>query len=83
MVEFAALMMNTIQSHQIVDETGLKGQYDFALKMPMTALRAQGPDDVPDPAYEHAIQPLGLKFVLKKEPLKVIVVDHLDKPSAN
>jgi uncharacterized protein (TIGR03435 family) len=83
MVEFAGLMMNFIQSHQIVDETGLTGRYDFAVIVPANALRAAGPEDDPDSAYTHAIQPLGLKFVLKKEPLKVIMVDHLDSPSPN
>ena len=83
MEDFAGLMMNFIQSHQIVDETGLKGQYDFMMTLPTSALGKQGPEDDPDPAFVRAIQPLGLKFVVKKEPLKVVVVDHLDGPSAN
>ena len=84
MVDFAGLMMNFIQTHQIVDETGLTGMYDFTISFPASALRPpQGPEDVPDPAFVQAIQPLGLKFVLKKQPLKVVLVDHLDSPSAN
>ena len=83
MMDFAALMMNYIQSHHIVDETGLQGQYDFKMTLPMTALNKQGPEYDPNPAFVHAIQPLGLKFVLKKESLKMIVVDHLDAPSPN
>lgn len=83
MTDFAGLMMNFIQSHQIVDETGLQGKYDFSIELPRSALQTQGPDEMPDPAFVHAIQPLGLKFVLKKESLEMVVVDHLDKPSAN
>jgi uncharacterized protein (TIGR03435 family) len=67
----------------IVDETGLQGQYDFKMTLPMSALNKQGPDYDPDPAFVQAIQPPGLKFVLKKQPLKRIVVDHMDGPSPN
>lgn len=84
MADLASLMMNFIQSHQIVDETGLMGQFDFAINIPTTALQSSpSAVDDPDPAFEHAVQPLGLKFVLKKEPLQVVVIDHLDPPSPN
>jgi len=84
MNEFAMLMMNFIQTHQIVDETRLEGKYDFTLIIPRTVFQpSPGVDDLPDPAFVQTIQPLGLKFVMKKEPLDVVVVDHLDQPSAN
>jgi uncharacterized protein (TIGR03435 family) len=84
MKEFAALMMNLIQTHQIVDETGLDGKYDFTITVNQSAFQpSPGVEDLPDPAFVQAIQPLGLKFVLKKEPLEMVVVDHLDLPSAN
>jgi uncharacterized protein (TIGR03435 family) len=84
MKEFAALMMNLIQTHQIVDETGLEGKYDFTLTVQRSAFQpSPGVEDLPDPAFVQAIQPLGLKFVLKKEPLDVVAVDHLVQPSAN
>jgi uncharacterized protein (TIGR03435 family) len=34
-------------------------------------------------AYFGAVQPLGFKLVRKRSPLEVIVINHLDKPSAN
>lgn len=84
MKEFAALMMNFIQTHLIVDETGLEGKYDFGITIQRTAFTpSPGVDDLPDPAFVQAIQPLGLKFVLKKEPLEMVVVDQLTMPSAN
>jgi len=84
MMEFAALMMNLIQSHQIVDETGLQGKYDFKIQIQRSAFQpSPGVEDLPDPAFVQAIQPLGLKFVVKKEPLDVVIVDHLEQPSAN
>lgn len=84
MKEFAALMMNFIQTHLIVDETGLAGKYDFKITIQRSAFQSSpGTEDLPDPSFVQAIQPLGLKFVLRKEPLDVVVVDHLDLPSAN
>ena len=34
-------------------------------------------------AYFGAVQPLGFKLVRKRSPLEVIVVNRLDRPSAN
>jgi hypothetical protein len=34
-------------------------------------------------AYFGAMRLLGSKFAGKRSPLEVIVIDHLDKPSAN
>jgi uncharacterized protein (TIGR03435 family) len=84
MKEFAALMMNFIQTHQIVDETGLEGKYDFTIVTPRSAFAASpGTEDLPDPAFVQAIKPLGLKFALKKEPLDVVIVEQLTQPTEN
>ncbi len=85
MPEFADALMNFIQDRQIVDETGLTGRFNFALLIPTnTAYGRQGPDDMDKAtAYFGAVQPLGFKLVRKRSPLEVIVIDHLDKPSAN
>jgi len=84
MKEFAALMMNFIQTHLIVNETGLEGKYDFNIVIQRGAFQpSPGVEDLPDPAFVQAIQPLGLKFVMKKELLDVVVVDQLTLPSAN
>jgi uncharacterized protein (TIGR03435 family) len=84
MVDFVGLMMNFVQSHMIVDETGLKGRYDFAMTMPTSALHeGTGLEDDPDTVYAKAVQQLGMKFVPKKLPMPIIVIDHLDRPTAN
>jgi len=85
MPEFADALMNFIQDRQIVDETGLTGRFNFALMIPTnTAYGRQGPDDMDKAtAYFGAVQPLGFKLVRKRSLLEVIVIDHLDKPSAN
>jgi uncharacterized protein (TIGR03435 family) len=85
MPEFADALMNFIQDRQIVDETGLKGRFNFALMIPTdTAYGRQGPDGMDRAtAYFGAVQPLGFKLVRKRSRLEVIVVDHLERPSAN
>jgi uncharacterized protein (TIGR03435 family) len=85
MLEFSNILMNFIRDRQIVDETGLTGQFDFTVMIPTSILYGgQSPDDVEkNTALFEAIQPLGFKLMPKREPLEVIVIDHLEKPSAN
>jgi uncharacterized protein (TIGR03435 family) len=77
----------------IVDKTGLTGRYDFALEWaPEDAAPAAGGGStsgavVPEqsgPDIFTAIQEqLGLKLKPAKGPVDVIVIDHIEKPSAN
>jgi uncharacterized protein (TIGR03435 family) len=85
MPEFADALMNFVQDRQVVDETGLTGRFNFALMIPTdTAYGRQGPDGIERAAaYFGAVQPLGFKLVRKRAPLEVIVISHVDKPSAN
>jgi uncharacterized protein (TIGR03435 family) len=85
MPEFADALMNFIQDRQVVDETGLTGRFNFALTIPTdTAYGRQGPDGMDRAtAYFGAVQPLGFRLVRKRSPLEVIVINHLEKPSAN
>ena len=82
MPEFADILMNFIPERQIVDETGLKGRYDFSINMPTSVL--QSTDDNEQAAgFFGALQTLGLKLTPKKEPIEVLVIDHLETPSPN
>jgi bla regulator protein BlaR1 len=66
----------------VVDQTGLKGKYDFTLKWAAEAAAGQEPSD--EPALFTAIQEqLGLKLVPTKGPVEVIVIDHIEKPTAD
>jgi len=70
----------------VVDETGLRGKYDFVLNGV-----ADGPGPLPDtgepdaPLSLFTVLPeqLGLRLKLKKVPVQVLVVDHAELPSAN
>jgi uncharacterized protein (TIGR03435 family) len=62
----------------VKDETGLKGQYDFALYwLSEYLLAAAGPDSGPD--LIAAVQELGLEMKEKKGPVELIVIDHAEK----
>jgi bla regulator protein BlaR1 len=66
---------------QVIDQTGLKGAYDFNL----TSSPEQSATTIEtDPPMFTAIQQqLGLKLVPSKGPVDVIVIDHIEQPSAN
>jgi uncharacterized protein (TIGR03435 family) len=85
MPTFANLLMNFIEDRQIVDETGLAGSFEFTLTMPTSAMHGgpTGPEDDRADAFRHAIQPLGFHLVPKKEPVPVLIIDRIEKPTPN
>lgn len=85
MFTFADLLMRFIPDRQIVDDTGLAGSFDFTLSMPTSAMQGSngGPEDDRADAFRRAIQPLGFHLVPRKEPINIIVIDHIDPPTPN
>jgi uncharacterized protein (TIGR03435 family) len=81
----------------VIDATGLKGSYDFALKWsPVENGGASGgsntnqqPVSAPStdgdaPSLFTAVQEqLGLKLTPQKGPVEVLVIDHVEQPSPN
>lgn len=83
----------------VLDQTGLTGKYDIALKWvpdQSPAGMVQGPDggkpaadnspppESSGPSFFTAIQEqLGLKLEATKGPVEIIVIDHLQRPSEN
>jgi uncharacterized protein (TIGR03435 family) len=81
MPEFTEFLMGWIQDRQIVDETRLNGRFDFTVMIPTSSLG--GNDNDKATAFLLGAKPLGFKLEPKKEPLQVIVIDNIDKPTAN
>ncbi len=88
LVHFPILMSGReINGRPIVDQTGLKGKYDFTLKWSSQ----QSPDPssgqasrADTPTFFTAVQEqLGLKLVPSKGPVEVIVIDHIERPTEN
>lgn len=87
--------------NKVIDETALKGSYDFTLSFtPRSQLRSSAGDEAarqttdsepgaPDPngaiSFMDAIrQQLGLKLEMRKRPMPVLVIDHIEeKPTGN
>jgi uncharacterized protein (TIGR03435 family) len=77
----------------VVDQTGLAGRWDFVLKWTpddsqFAAMGAKVPPpsdaaDAPPPLFTAIREQLGLKLSSEKTPVDVIVIDHVDHPSAN
>jgi uncharacterized protein (TIGR03435 family) len=76
----------------VLDQTGLKGKYDFTLywssepilPMPSGDGLATSPADSGLPSIFTAVEEqLGLKLVPMKGPTEVLVIDHIEQPSEN
>jgi bla regulator protein blaR1 len=77
----ANLLSSQGLSHTVVDQTGLTDLYDITLRWSPEDV---GSSDAFLPSLFTALQEqLGLKLEYNKNPIDVIVIDHIDKPSAN
>ncbi len=96
MKEFATWMQSSVMDKPVVDQTGLTAKYDFTLKWTpddsqfaqfrgaVTPPPAAGDNPNAPPSLYTAMQEqLGLKFSATKAMDDVIVIDHVEKPSAN
>jgi uncharacterized protein (TIGR03435 family) len=62
----------------VIDKTGIAGDYDFNLKWSSDQTL-----DTVNPSIFAALQQIGLRLVSRKGPVEVILVDRVEKPSAN
>jgi uncharacterized protein (TIGR03435 family) len=93
MADFAGVMQTAVLDRPVVDQTGLSGRFDFELKwtpdefqfgglgikVPPPSDTANAPPDLATAMQEQ----LGLKLVSTKAPVEVLVIDSVEKPSAN
>jgi len=77
----ANLLSSQGLSHPVVDKTGLTDLYDITLRWSPADV---GSSDASLPSLFTALQEqLGLKLEYNKNLIDVIVIDHIEKPSAN
>jgi uncharacterized protein (TIGR03435 family) len=76
----------------VVDKTGLTGVYDVVFDwQPVQSSQGAGadavmpasPDAIGPPLFEALEEQLGLKLVPAKDPVEIIVIDSIEKPSEN
>jgi uncharacterized protein (TIGR03435 family) len=80
MDDLAALLSDSMD-RMVLDQTKLPGSYKFTLKWTPD----ESPNPNPDlPGIFTAIQEqLGLKLIPTKGPVEMLIIDHIEKPSAN
>jgi uncharacterized protein (TIGR03435 family) len=78
-----------LEGYPVIDNTGLTGKYDFSLKWSSPGAADSGnntgissKDDAPS-LFAAVQEQLGLRLVTAKAPVKVVVIDHIEPPSAN
>lgn len=86
MQDFLKDLMDRYRDKQIVDETGLTGTYDITLHLPPAAFQGIGDGGAEEEVgtdYIAAAEHAGFKFVSKKVPQPVVIIDHIDPPTPN
>lgn len=92
LAELTLLFQGFILDRPVVNETGIKGKYDFdftftpdesmfgghSVVNPHTDTAESAPS-----LFEVFQQQFGLKLTAKKTAVQVLVIDHVEKPSAN
>ena len=92
MGDFTQFLQSNVLNRPVVDQTSLQGRWDFVLKwtpdetqFPGQGIKLPASDaaDAPPPLFTAIQERLGMKLDAEKTPVEVLVIDHIDHPSAN
>ena len=84
MADVAGAMQQGALDRPVVDQTGLAGRFDLRLRWtPDEMHSATESSDAPPDLFTAIQEQLGLKLVSTKAPVDVIVIDRVERPSAN
>jgi len=89
MAEFTSLLQRAVLDRPVVDKTGLAGRYDFDLTWAPDETQFGGGVPVPSadapaaPFFTAIEQQLGLKLEATRGPVNALIVDGVERPSAN
>jgi bla regulator protein blaR1 len=84
-IEDLVHMIGSMMNRDVVNKTGLTGKFDFHIQYHGTTPRDNRSEDptVWPPLIDALEDQLGLKLETAKGPVRILVVDHVDKPSEN
>jgi uncharacterized protein (TIGR03435 family) len=92
-ISFLVTLLTELTGRKVLDETGLKGNYDFSLRWMPDRVPQQpaapprdgaSPQEFSGPSLFTAVQEqLGLKLTPTKGPVEVLVIDHIERPTEN
>ena len=74
--------LDAMVDRPVVDETGLQGRFDFTLRWRPEGAPADDPNAA-EPLFTAIPEQLGLRLEAAKAPAEVLVVDHIDRPTAD
>jgi uncharacterized protein (TIGR03435 family) len=66
----------------VIDKTGLTGNYDVTLRY-ITQPSPNAPPDAPPEVFTALQEQLGLKLEPIRAPLRILVIDHIERPTDN
>jgi uncharacterized protein (TIGR03435 family) len=78
-----AMMLQFNLDRPVVDQTGVKGRYDFRMQWTVDEGQAPADPDAPPGLFTAIQEQIGLKLESTKAPVDVLVIDHVEKPSPN
>lgn len=68
----------------IIDKTGLAGKFEYTLDWTQLGqARREDPDGYASGALSRALERLGLKLEATKDQVEMLIIDHVERPSAN
>ena len=90
MAQFASLLQRSVLSRPVVDRTGLMGRFDFELEWTPdeSQFGGQGPaswqlEGIKPSLFAALQEQLGLRLEAGRGPVEVLVIDKVERPSAN
>jgi len=83
MADFALGIMQYVLDKPVIDQTGIKGKYNFKLKWTLDEIQASSEPNASPGLFTAIQEQLGLKLEAVKAPADVIVIDKVVRPSAN
>jgi uncharacterized protein (TIGR03435 family) len=76
-------LMNPVIGRQVVDKTGLAGQYDFSMPVFREWSGSHLAEDSEASIFTVLEDSLGLKLEPAKVPMQFLVIDHIERPTEN
>lgn len=71
----------------VIDQTGLTGNYDYVIEFtpqPPPGVTPSPELDTSGPTFQQALESqVGLKLIPQRAPVDVLIIDHIERPSAN
>lgn len=77
------LLLTYFLDRPVVDQTGIEGRYDFRLEWTFDESRTQADLNAPPAVFTAIQEQLGLKLEAMRTAAPVMVIDAVQKPSAN